>query len=243
MQTSSSSKAMLAAVLLFAIGCGSGSGTSNNDESDGGAGTSNPTGTGGAGTTGAGGSGGETGGSAGSSSGSGGNSGATGGPDASSMCPATPPPVGTACSPTPSICTYGGGICCGGGYRCSANGKWEVILATCACIQPQDAGGQPDAMSVPDAPSSGGCAAAINLADCDARPGCHPVYVNQMVCGCAAPGCCIHYQRCAEGKNAKCTAPAGLGCAIQQPVCEGPYVVGYTNICYEGCVRATDCGA
>jgi hypothetical protein len=63
-----------------------------------------------------------------------------------------------------------------------------------------------------------------------------------MVCGCAAVGCCIHYQHCAEGKKAQCTRPAGFACTIAQPGCEGAYVVGYTNSCYEGCVRATDCG-
>ena len=164
------------------------------DESDGGAGTSSPTGTGGAGASGTGGSSTGTGGSAGSSSGAGGSSGAAGGQDASAIIP------------------------------------------------PPDAGSQRDATSVPDVTTSGGCSSAIVLADCDARPACHPVFIDQMVCGCAAPGCCIHYQRCAEGKKATCTPPAGLGCAIQQPRCEGPYVVGYTSICYEGCVRATDCG-
>jgi hypothetical protein len=111
-----------------------------------------------------------------------------------------------------------------------------------AIVPPPDAGSQRDATSVPDVASSGNCSAAIVLADCDARPGCHPVFIDQMVCGCAAPGCCIHYQRCTEGKKATCTPPAGFGCTIQQPSCEGPYVVGYTSNCYEGCVRATDCG-
>jgi hypothetical protein len=111
-----------------------------------------------------------------------------------------------------------------------------------AIIPPPDAGSQRDATSVPDATSSGNCSAAIALADCDARPACHPVFIDQMVCGCAALGCCIHYQRCADGKKATCTAPAGLACEAPQPRCEGPYVVGYTTSCYEGCVRATDCG-
>jgi hypothetical protein len=150
------------------------------------------------------------------------------------------PTVGSACS-AGAICQYGGGICCGGGYRCT-NGKWEVIAALCACVAPSDAGAQHDAAAVSDAASSGNCSAAINLADCDARPACHPVFIDLLVCGCAAAGCCTHYQRCAEGKKATCSPPAGFGCLIQQPHCEGPYVVGYTSSCYEGCVRATDCG-
>jgi len=238
MKTSSSARAVLGTiVILLAIGCGSNSGTSGADESDGGAGTSNSTGTGGAGTSGTGGSSTATGGSAGSSSGAGGSSGAAGGQDAAAICPQTAPTIGSAC-PTGAFCQYGGGICCRGGYRCSANGTWEIIEAACACNQPPDAG----STSVPDATSSGNCSAAIVLAYCDARPGCHPVFIDQMVCGCSAPGCCIHYQRCTEGKKATCTPPAEFGCTIQQPRCEGPYVVGYTSSCYEGCVRATDCG-
>jgi len=30
-------------------------------------------------------------------------------------------------------------------------------------------------------------------------------------------------------------------CAIVPPHCEQPYVLSYTGICYEGCVRATEC--
>ncbi len=126
MKTSSSSKALLGTIVfLLAIGCGSNSGTSGADESDGGAGTSNSTGTGGAGASGTGGSSTGTGGSAGSSSGAGGSSGAAGEQDASHMIP------------------------------------------------PPDAVSQRDAMSVPDATSSGNCSAAIVLADCDLRRGLH----------------------------------------------------------------------
>ena len=79
---------------------------------------------------------------------------------------------------------------------------------------PAGRGFQSDATSVPDVTGPGGCSAAINIADCDARPGCHPVFVDQMVVRLRRAGMLRHYQRCAEGKKAKCTPPAGIGCAI-----------------------------
>ena len=89
-----------------------------------------------------------------------------------------------------------------------------------------------------DAP--GACSAATTLVDCDALAGCHPVFFDPQTCGCASLGCCAHFMRCADGAVGQCQNP-GLSCTIAQPHCEGPYVIGYSNGCYEGCVRLTDC--
>jgi hypothetical protein len=90
-----------------------------------------------------------------------------------------------------------------------------------------------------DAGNGETCGQATTLDACDARPDCHPVYFDPRTCGCAAVGCCAHFQRCAAGKKAKCTGVPS--CNAAAPYCEGPYVVSYTDICFEGCVRKTDC--
>jgi hypothetical protein len=75
---------------------------------------------------------------------------------------------------------------------------------------------------------------------CDASPVCHSVIRDDsQLCDCAAAGCCTEFVRCAPGKQADCTGPAR--CHQKEPYCSGPYVVSYTNQCYEGCVEATAC--
>jgi hypothetical protein len=86
------------------------------------------------------------------------------------------------------------------------------------------------------------CSQVTTRDGCDARPDCHPVFVDDRTCGCAAAGCCAHFSRCADGATALCKAPA-IACDAVTPYCAGPYVVGYTPGCYEGCVLATDCAA
>lgn len=73
---------------------------------------------------------------------------------------------------------------------------------------------------------------------CATTPGCHRVFTEANDCACASPGCCQVFARCGAGP-ADCVGPAG--CRQQEPRCEGPYVVAYTDVCYEGCVLATDC--
>jgi hypothetical protein len=76
---------------------------------------------------------------------------------------------------------------------------------------------------------------------CTARSDCHGVY-HDVGCGCLNC-CCVVFQSCASGK-ADCKGPAA--CDIQAPACNDPacngqFTTGYTNVCYEGCVRAVDC--
>ena len=115
-------------------------------------------------------------------------------------------------------CTPGSGMCSPGG------------CPGVAC-PPPDAG---------SLDASGPCSTAATAAACDARAGCHSVFFDPNTCGCAALGCCAHFSKCAEGAQAICKN-TGLGCTIAQPFCEGPYVIAYSNGCYEGCVRMTEC--
>jgi hypothetical protein len=84
------------------------------------------------------------------------------------------------------------------------------------------------------------CASVTALEACDARSDCHAVFVDPGTCGCGAPGCCARFSRCADGDRAQCT-PDGLACLVVTPHCESPYTVSYANLCYEGCVRNTEC--
>jgi hypothetical protein len=88
-------------------------------------------------------------------------------------------------------------------------------------------------------PGSPACATLTTLAACDARSDCHSVFYDPGTCGCATPGCCAHFSSCADGATANCRGPAA--CAIASPHCESPYVIAYSNSCFEGCVRATAC--
>ena len=83
------------------------------------------------------------------------------------------------------------------------------------------------------------CAQVTTQAECDGRSDCHSVFVDPGTCGCMAAGCCAHFNICANGGRANCS---GMPlCEIMTPHCEAPYVVSYTGICYEGCVRQTEC--
>jgi hypothetical protein len=92
--------------------------------------------------------------------------------------------------------------------------------------------------------SDGGrtCGELTTQAECDARSDCHPVFVDPRNCACLAIGCCARFSFCASGERARCTPPVPIACTIAEPYCENPaYVISYTQSCYEGCVRPTDC--
>lgn len=84
------------------------------------------------------------------------------------------------------------------------------------------------------------CSEVTTQAECDARPDCHAVFEDPGTCGCSAPGCCARFKRCATGNTADCVGPAL--CEMVAPHCELPYVVAYTGLCYEGCVKQDECG-
>lgn len=116
-------------------------------------------------------------------------------------------------------CTPGTGACYVGG--CPA----------VACPPPD--GGVPDSGTLPP------CAEVTTVAACDQRLDCHAVFVDPGTCGCATAGCCARFSRCADGDRANCKGPAQ--CRAATPFCEAPYVVAYTGVCFEGCVRSTEC--
>jgi hypothetical protein len=80
-------------------------------------------------------------------------------------------------------------------------------------------------------------------ADCDSTGACHSVF-EPGACGCANC-CCTFFSRCADGTTANCKGPAACNIAppdCGNPACNGMFAVGYSNLCYEGCVLATACG-
>ena len=95
-------------------------------------------------------------------------------------------------------------------------------------------------IACPAIPCPAPCAAMTTKETCEARPDCHPVFVDDRLCGCAALGCCARFSRCAAGATAVCKAPP-IVCDAVAPHCEGPYVVAYSDSCYEGCVQSSDC--
>jgi hypothetical protein len=88
--------------------------------------------------------------------------------------------------------------------------------------------------------ASGPCSSETTAAACDARAACHSVFFDPQTCRCAALGCCAHFSACADGPQAVCKSAAIL-CNSAPPHCEGQYVIAYSNGCYEGCVRMTEC--
>jgi hypothetical protein len=87
------------------------------------------------------------------------------------------------------------------------------------------------------------CAQADSVEACDALPNCHPVFEDPHDCRCAQLGCCARFVRCADLDWAACEPSEAFACAIEEPYCEGPYVVSYAGACYEGCVRSEDCAS
>jgi hypothetical protein len=86
------------------------------------------------------------------------------------------------------------------------------------------------------------CDQVTTLADCDARSDCHSVF-EPGACGCAFC-CCTFFSRCADGAFADCKGPSACNIAppdCNNPACNGEFTVGYSNLCYEGCVRQSAC--
>jgi len=202
------------------------------------------------------------GGGAGGIAGGGGRGGGGGGVNES--CSAIPPwcaSAGETCSDVTmaATCVAGGWICLGGrmpkqcpctppyrpGCSCSDSG-WQCGMGGAgghagAGGQAGGAGGGTGVGGASGAGGTGGaCADVTTLAACDVRSDCHSVFEDPGTCGCATPGCCAHFARCADLDRAHCMSGAAL-CAMVPPHCEQPYVISYTGSCYEGCVRTTEC--
>jgi hypothetical protein len=87
------------------------------------------------------------------------------------------------------------------------------------------------------------CANVTDQLSCDARSDCHSVFGgNWHNCPSTTSNCPVNFTSCADGGKASCKAPTAL-CAIEPPPCEASgYVTSYVPTCYEGCVRAVECG-
>jgi hypothetical protein len=83
------------------------------------------------------------------------------------------------------------------------------------------------------------CANVTDQLSCDARTDCHSVFGDLGICDCIAAGCCIGFTRCADGAKATCKgAPV---CQIPPPNCGPAYVASHNVMCFDGCVRPTEC--
>jgi hypothetical protein len=87
--------------------------------------------------------------------------------------------------------------------------------------------------------STGTCGQAATQAECDSRSDCHSVFLPGTTCACAPAGCCMQFNRCADGGHANCSGP--VACLAPQPACVAPYALSYTNVCFEGCVLQSEC--
>jgi hypothetical protein len=230
-------------------GAGGSTGTGGTTAGGGSKGSGGVTGVGGSkatgGTTGAGGS--KATGGATSSGGTGGSTGKTCGGFAGLLCA-----TGEVCDMDPGTCNFGdpGGTCvvkpqgCTGDWNpvCGCDGKTYsnncTRLATSYTGKSFDGACPTLDAGTPDA-TSGTCSQVTTQAACDSRSDCHSVFVDPGTCGCAAAGCCAHFDRCADVGHANCSGP--VACMAPQPFCEAPYVLSYTGVCYEGCVRQSEC--
>jgi len=105
--------------------------------------------------------------------------------------------------------------------RCAKAGDPQVSCPLLGCPQPPP------------------CAQVQTKDACELRSDCHSVFVDPMTCLCAQPGCCMMWNRCVDGDQARCTGQPA--CKSLAPVCEGDYTLAYTDVCYEGCVQKKDC--
>jgi hypothetical protein len=95
------------------------------------------------------------------------------------------------------------------------------------------AGGCPAASCQP-------CADVTTQEECDSRIGCHSVFLDAGVCGCATAGCCMEFSHCADGDQVDCQGRS-VSCDALSPACGPELVNSYSGFCYEGCVNRKDC--
>lgn len=121
-----------------------------------------------------------------------------------------------------------------------------ALVAGCDHDKIANSGGASDAgafdlsalASAPDLLPAGGCE-VLDEKSCFMRLDCHALFVdNGQLCDCAQAGCCTSFVRCTAGP-AHCS-PVML-CGKDDPYCDGPWVVAYSQTCSEGCVRADEC--
>jgi hypothetical protein len=154
---------------------------------------------------------------------------------------------GCTAAPNLAVCVNGQWTCQSGIplSACDPCAQQAVPAPGCVCHEGQwtcSTGGSGGSAGSGGGGSGGAtaCSSVTTLDACDARGDCHAVFQDPGTCGCAGLGCCARFSRCAAGERADCT-PDGIACEMATPHCESPYTVSYTGVCYEGCVRASEC--
>jgi hypothetical protein len=136
---------------------------------------------------------------------------------------------------TGGTCGSGGALCmtsldcCTGFYCYVANGQNTGLC------------GPPPFSPPPPQPP---CSSVATERECVARPDCHVMFEPSLVCN-RTYGCLPNFSWCADGANAACNGPTGMGgvsCSAAPPLCDGAFVTSYTVDCYEGCVLPSECG-
>jgi hypothetical protein len=129
-------------------------------------------------------------------------------------------------------CATDAGVCPAGQRWCSGctpgTGSCGDVCPAIACL-------------APDAGTSASCSQVTTQTECDVRSDCHSVFLPGTTCGCSAVGCCMPFNRCADGGRANCSGP--VACMAPQPICGLLYSLSYTSVCYEGCVRPSECAS
>jgi hypothetical protein len=135
-----------------------------------------------------------------------------------------------------------GGVSAGGQAGAGTGGRGSGGIGTGgARTGGTGGGGSPDAGSA-DAPAPPVCGQLTTQAACDERSDCHSVFHQQSTCTCSTPGCCMTFWFCTDGATARCNGTiVTRDCSLSTPLCQAPYVVGYGDHCYQGCVPATKC--
>lgn len=88
------------------------------------------------------------------------------------------------------------------------------------------------------------CSQHTDELSCAADSACHAVFRDAGDCLCAQPGCCTSFNHCAGGPavcNPTPPDPSGGICDALPPVCEGEFVIDYSDPCPSGCVRQAVC--
>jgi hypothetical protein len=129
-------------------------------------------------------------------------------------------------------CATDAGVCPAGQRWCPGctpgTGSCGDVCPAIACL-------------APDAGTSASCSQVTTQTECDGRSDCHSVFLPGTTCGCSAVGCCMPFNRCADGGRANCSGP--VACMAPQPNCGPLYSLSYTGVCYEGCVRPSECAS
>ena len=127
---------------------------------------------------------------------------------------------------------------------CESGGWWMCTTRQCPTPSdggldaPADTGTGPKDVAAAETASTA-CAQLTSQVACETRGDCHALFADPGTCDCAMIGCCMAFNRCADGGKALCTG--NPQCEMMTPQCGSNYVVAYTASCYEGCVLASEC--